>query len=281
MNNGSKVIFSILAMCLWNSSFQAQDLEEEIIKHHKDFLRCIALPTRKESPFLVATGIKHPLFNVAPLNHLAEDIDFHIQRLVQGKQTSRLPISCWFPLNEKTKKIEELLQKNGFFLLGYFYAWSYDFNGTHFKHVLPGKLQALDRLKLVKVNTLEQAELWGTILQQSMGYSAAVVEKYVECVSRHALAPDPIIDMYLAYYQGRAIGTALTFYKDDLSTVADLCIVPEHRLNGFSEELCYKLLSNRQPYTVKAIGIASMAGEKVIQDIGCQLHSFIAIYMLL
>ncbi len=157
---------------------------------------------------------------------LNQDINQHTISLIKEKLSSvstNLIIPYWDIYNTNSF---ELLEKNGFNL-------KFEQSGMALK--LNHLTDVYGFLKLRKVATKEDTELWSKLFSKAFGYfiNPLVLIKTLKKVS-----------YYIAYHQNHAVGTGILHVTNNISGIHSVGIIPEERRKGYAEQIM-KLLINQ------------------------------------
>ncbi|MEQ8927383.1 MAG: GNAT family N-acetyltransferase [Fulvivirga sp.] len=136
---------------------------------------------------------------------------------------NNISIAIW---DDPFNKVEDLLTSNGFELKNVL---------TGMSLVLKSRFKASENLNLVRVNNLEQAELWSELFLKAFGYQITVST---------IINTMHMVNYFIAYNKDEPVGTAV-LYQDNLNVIGihSMGIIPEHRRKGYANELLHHVLS--------------------------------------
>ena len=122
------------------------------------------------------------------------------------------------------------------------------------------------------VSSLEQAKLWSRLFALSFGYEIQADLLFA------ALAR---VCCYIAYFEGEAVGTAITYQTGNVTGIHSVGIIPEGRRKGLANELMKVLLNvaieNKSEYATLQ---ASDMGKLMYQNLGFEEQFVIKNYVL-
>lgn len=99
---------------------------------------------------------------------------------------------------------------------------------------LDNSFEEQSKLKINLVSTEEDAIIWSKLFEASFGY---------EIPSSIVVNTTKTINYYIAYSQGNAIGTAMTYQTGKITGLHSVGIIPEGRQKGLANELMKILLN--------------------------------------
>lgn len=125
---------------------------------------------------------------------------------------------------------------------------------------LKTKFEHLNRLTLKRINTGDEAKVWGTLYPQSFGYIISP-ETLISTKAR--------IRYYMVLLEAEPIGTAITFDTDHVLGIHGMGIIPAYRKQGFAEEVVLRLLNLAidEQKTLATLQ-ASAIGKSIYKNIG-------------
>ncbi len=154
-----------------------------------------------------------------------KDFDAHQIPFIKDKLrsfTSNMVVPYWDIYNSGSFRF---LEKNGFHL-------KFEQIGMSLK--ADTSFVELEDLKLVKIITENEFELWSALFKRSFGY---FINPMLLTTSYK------IINYYIAYHQNEAVGTGILFNTDHVSGIHAVGILPEQRRCGYAKDIM-KLLIN-------------------------------------
>lgn len=155
-----------------------------------------------------------------------QDINQNTITMIKEKLSSvstNLIIPYWDIYDSNSFK---LLEENGFKL-------KFEQVGMSLRTNQPFK--ELEALKLKKVSTKKDAELWSKLFSKAFGY----LINPIILIKTHKN-----INYFIAYHQNHAIGTGILYIANNISGIHSVGIIPEMRRRGFAEQIM-KLLINQ------------------------------------
>lgn len=153
-----------------------------------------------------------------------QDINKDIITLAKDKiitTSKNLTIPYWDIYNSNSF---EILHQNGFKL-------KFEQIGMSLK--TPHIFSELNTLKLKKVSSEKEVELWSSLFSKSFGY-------YINPI----LLNNKNINFYIAYNKNEAVGTGILYTTNNISGIHSVGIIPEQRRKGYAEQIM-KLLINK------------------------------------
>lgn len=132
-----------------------------------------------------------------------------------------LVVTCW---DTKGSTTSPLLEQNGFIKL-------FEQIGMSLKLSQPFEEQS--DLKINLVSNKNEAITWSKLFTPTFGY---------EIHPNILINTFKNINYYIAYFENKAIGTAITYQTDNITGIHAMGIIPEERRKGFANKLMKTLL---------------------------------------
>jgi len=119
----------------------------------------------------------------------------------------------------------QLLEQNGFVKIFEQIGMSLKINKS---------FEEKENLKINLISTKDDAIIWSKLFKLSFGY---------EIHPNIIINTHKNINYYITYYQGKSIGTAITYQTDKVTGIHAIGIIPEGRRKGLANELMKCLLN--------------------------------------
>ena len=157
----------------------------------------------------------------------------------------------------------QLLEQNGFTKLFEQRGMSLEINKSYDLH---------SNVEIKLISTKKDAILWSKLFTASFGY-----EIHPEIlVNSHKN-----INYYIAYHQGKAIGTAITYQTDNVTGIHSVGIIPEGRRKGLANDLMKLLLNIAVKNKSELVTLqASEIGKELYLKLGFEDQFLIKNYIL-
>ncbi|NMH86566.1 GNAT family N-acetyltransferase [Flavivirga algicola] len=192
-----------------------------------------------------------------------KDIDEHLVSLVKNKVRS-FSSNMIVPYCDIYKSDSfKLLEQNDFHL-------KFEQIGMTLK--TNSLFKGVGDLKLLKVTTKKEFELWSTLFKRSFGYfiNPELLKMSYKLVS-----------YYIAYHQKEAVGTGILFNTGDVSGIHAVGIVPEQRRRGYAERTMKLLINEAITMNYKYVTLqASDMGKNLYLKLGFKEQFKIKNYIL-
>ncbi|MGH2665978.1 GNAT family N-acetyltransferase [Flavobacterium sp.] len=117
------------------------------------------------------------------------------------------------------------------------------------------KIESSNRLDFKRVSDKKEAHIWAEIYPQSFGYTISS-----EILNRTKTE----IEYYLAYFEGKAIGTAMVLLTGNVIGIHGVGVIPEMRKKGFAEEIMQFIINSAVD---RNIGLATLQSSPMGKNI--------------
>ncbi|MFC3196679.1 GNAT family N-acetyltransferase [Parapedobacter deserti] len=122
------------------------------------------------------------------------------------------------------------------------------------------RIEEHNRVRLKRISTIDEAQIWEVLYPQSFGYVIAA-ETVIQTKDQ--------VRYYLIYLDREPIGTAITFETGNTVGIHGMGIIPAYRKQGFAEEVMIKLMNQAFDEGKTRITLqASAMGKGVYEKIG-------------
>ncbi len=213
-----------------------------------------------------STGIlsefESPYFNsILKTKDIENNYEIEIENVL-SKYRNKKPHLCWF-INDTSiqKKLDTHLTKAGFVKHDGFNGMALDLAQYNIHNVI-----VPHNVEIIEITNPEQLDDWAKPLSISFGFSEN--DSKLICKIFKQLIDSQDIKHYIAYSDGKPIGSASVFFTGDTAGLYNLAVLPEYRNQGIGSALQQtrlNLAKNRQCSTaiMQAVDISAKLGEKL------------------
>ncbi|MGH1335318.1 MAG: GNAT family N-acetyltransferase [Aureispira sp.] len=193
---------------------------------------------------------------------LHQDIDRTVLEAIKDILPA-VPVPLTLPYFDIYKSDKEALLER--------FGWTYKFEQTAMFLKPQAKFSQRDGFELKKVDTEVTAVLWAKLFKEAFGYGISV-----PTILQNWL----ILDYYIAYDQGKAIGTGLLNQTYTTMGIHSIGVPPAHRRRGYADEIMRHLINYAVLNGVPSITLqASSMGKSIYERLGFQEQFLIRNYI--
>ncbi len=252
-------ILSVLV--LFTGSLFSGELQgnQEVLKMRENWLSAIAEPQEQSREvFAWFSTVPHWRFNCI-INFSYEDkLEEHLDALID-KAPQSVPVSVWLDPQDDNAAFIEVLKSRNFVVGGIYPSMSWD--------VQPIEVPDLD---IRAVNVEEFHEVY------------AVCSSYSEELRQGAinLLKDRSGDLFLAYLDGKPVGTGTLFVHGDVGMVFHLATLPEYQRRGIGRAMMHYIMNQASKRGLKKLVLnSSSVAEKLYYSLNFQKVGEVVVYV--
>jgi GNAT superfamily N-acetyltransferase len=208
---------------------------------------------------------KPALVNVATFSNFSteEQAKLTIQAVKEDAIKEQYNISWWTTPFTKPSNLAQLLHAEGFKLLMRCKCLMKDLSE-------PIQSAPFSDVEIKRVTTKEQMQDYVEIVSTCFGYDKATKEAYLSKLIERDLPSNPMVEEYIAYYQGEPVCTALILIIDaETTSFYDFATLPHARNKGIGTSMMlFQLKRSQELGAKKQAIIAAPDSQNICKNVG-------------
>ncbi len=231
----------------------------EVLKMRENWLSAIAEPLEQSSEaFAWFSTVPHWRFNCILRFSYEDKLEEHLDSLLD-KALPNMPISFWLDPKESNPALIEALKSRNFVLGACYPAMSWDVKPTD-----------APQLEIRSVNIEEFHEVY------------AVCSHYTEELRQATinLLQDRSGELFLAYLEGKPVGTGTLFVHGEVGMVFHVATLPEYQRRGVGRAMMHYIMNKAVDRGLKKLVLnSSSVAEKLYYSLGFQKVDEVLVYL--
>lgn len=246
---------------LFAGSLFCEELQgnREVLKMRENWLSAIAEP-QEQSPEVFAwfSTVPHWRFNCILGFSYEDNLEEHLDSLI-NKALPNVPISVWMDPKDNNSAFIETLKSRNFALGGCYPSMIWD--------VQPTDAPELD---IRPVNVEEFHEVYAVCSHYSEELKQAAIN----------LLQDRSGELFLAYLEGKPIGTGTLFVHGEVGMVFHVATLPEYQRRGVGRAMMHYIMNQASNRGLKRLVLnSSSVAEKLYYSLGFQKVGEVTVYL--
>ncbi len=232
---------------------------QEVLKMREDWLSAIAEPQEKSRDvFAWYSTVPHWRFNCIIRFAYEDQLEEHLDALI-NKAPPSAPISVWLDPKDNNSAFIEALKSRNFVLGGCYPSMSWD--------VQPTEAPELD---IRSVNIQEFFDVYAVCYSYSEELKQAAIN----------LLQDRSGELFLAYLEGKPVGTATLFVHGDIGMVFHVATLPDYQRRGVATAMMHYIMNQASNRGLKKLVLnSSSAAEKLYNNLEFKKGDEVIVYL--